>query len=309
MSARYAGPVIDAHHHLWDYGMARHPWLAPASDGHGGMGGLAPLRRDYLPADYARDAAKQNVVATVHIEASWVPEDCVGETRWLETLPKTDGIARRYVAHVPLVSPDADRLLAEQAAFARVVGIRDILSWTPDPARRFAARGDLMNDPHWRAGLARLRDHDLTFDLMIFPGQHEDAARLAADFPDQQFILNHCGSPWDRSPEGMARWRDGLRTLAHRPNVAIKISDLVAYDNDWTLDSLREVTLDCIDCFGTERSLFASDAPVAGLHATFDQVWDSFKEIVADLAPAEQAALFHDNASRLYRFDDAARDA
>jgi len=309
MSARYAGPVIDAHHHLWDYGMARHPWLAPASDGHGGMGGLAPLRRDYLPADYARDAARQNVVATVHIEASWVPEDCLGETRWLETLPKDGGIARRYVAHVPLASPEADRLLAEQAAFRRVVGIRDILSWTPDPARRFVPRGDLMDDAAWRAGLARLRRHDLGFDLMVFPNQHGDAARLAADFPDQQFILNHCGSPWDRSPEGMARWRAGLRELAGRPNVAIKISDLVAYDNDWTLDSLREVTLHCIDCFGTGRSIFASDAPVAGLHASFDEVWDSFREIVADFAAAEQAALFHDNAARLYRFDEAARDA
>ena len=308
MSTPYAGPIVDAHHHLWDYGMRRHPWLAPETDGHGGLGGLAPLRRDYLPADYRRDAANQNVVATVHIEASWVPEDCVGETRWLETLDKSDGIARRYVAHVPLVSGEAGRRLEEQAAFRRVVGIRDILSWTPDPARRFADRGDLMDDPAWRAGLRRLRDLGLSFDLMIFPNQHRDAARLAADFPDLQFILNHCGSPWDRSAEGMAAWREGLRTLAERPNVAIKISDLVAYDNDWTLESLRAVTLHCIDCFGTERSVFASDAPVAGLHATFDEVWDSFKAITAGFGASEQAALFHDNARRLYRLDDPPRD-
>lgn len=305
---RYSGPIVDAHHHLWDYGMARHPWLAPDEDGHGGLGGLGPLRRDYLPADYARDAARQNVAATVHIEASWTPEDCVGETRWLETLPKSGGIARRYVAHVPLAAPEAERLIGEQATFARVVGIRDILSWTPDPARRFAARGDLMDDGAWRSGLRRLRHHSLSFDLMIFPNQHGDAARLAADFPDQQFILNHCGSPWDRSPEGMARWREGLRELSRRPNVAIKISDLVAYDNDWTLESLRAVTLHCIDCFGPGRSVLASDFPVAALHATFDEVWDSFKAITADLTAEEQAALFHDNAWRLYRFGDAARD-
>lgn len=308
MSGRYSGPVVDAHHHLWDYRMGRHPWLAPAQDGHGGLGGLAPLRRDYLAADYARDAVNQNIVATVHIEASWVPGDCVGETRWLEGLDKPGGIARRYVAHVPLASPDADRLLAEQAAFRRVVGIRDILSWTPDPARRFADRGDLMDDPAWRAGLRRLADHDLSFDLMIFPNQHGDAARLAGAFPGQQFVLNHCGSPIERDAEGMARWREGLRTLAERPNVAIKISDLVAYDNDWTLASLREVTLHCIDCFGPARSIFASDFPVAGLHATFDEVWDSFREITAGFSPAEQAAMFHDNAWRLYRFDEAARD-
>ena len=31
----------------------------------------APIRRNYLVDDYRRDAATQNVVATVHIEAAW----------------------------------------------------------------------------------------------------------------------------------------------------------------------------------------------------------------------------------------------
>jgi predicted TIM-barrel fold metal-dependent hydrolase len=37
------------------------------------------------------------------------------------------------------------------------------------------------------------------------------------------------------------------------------------------------------------------------LHATYDQVFGSFKTIVADLTPAEQRCLFHDNAQRDYR--------
>jgi len=308
MRSAYSGPIVDAHHHLWDLSMGRHPWLAPSEDNHGGLGNLEPLRRDYLPADYARDAAGQNIVATVHIEASWREADCLGETRWLERLDKPGGVARRYVAHVPLASPDRDRLIAAQAACPRVVGIRDILSWTPDPARRFAARGDLMDDPDWRAGLARLGDHGLSFDLMVFPGQLGDAARLAADFPEQAFILNHCGSPIDRDAEGMAHWRSGLRDLARRPNVVIKISDLVAYDNDWTIESLRMVVEHCIDCFGTQRAMFASDFPVAGLHATFDEVYDAFREIAAGLSQDEQASLFHDNAWRTYRLDEARRD-
>ncbi|TGV95585.1 amidohydrolase family protein, partial [Mesorhizobium sp. M2E.F.Ca.ET.154.01.1.1] len=109
-------------------------------------------------------------------------------------------------------------------------------------------------------------------------------ARLAAAFPDQQFVLNHCGSPIDRDAEGMRTWRDGLRLLARRDNVAIKISDLVAYDHDWTLDSLRPVVLHCIECFGTSRAMFGSDFPVAGMHASFDEVYDSFKAITADLS-------------------------
>ena len=102
----------------------------------------------------------------------------------------------------------------------------------------------------------------------------------------------------------MQVWRDGLRLLSRRENVAIKISDLVAYDHDWTLDSLRPVVLHCIDCFGAQRTMFGSDFPVAGLHASFDEVYDSFKVIAADLSADEQKALFFGNAKRIYRLDD-----
>ena len=308
MSKPYDGPIIDAHHHLWDLSFGRHLWLAPEASGSGGLGDLASIRRNYLPADYCSDAARQPIVATVHLEAGWGADDCVGETLWLETLDKAAGVALRYVSHVPLASRSAPALIEQHAMFQRVVGIRDILSWSPDPARRFAARGDLMNDPVWRAGLARLADHDLAFDLMIFPNQLGDAARLAAAFPEQRFILNHCGSPIDRDEAGMARWRKGLAALGRQPNVAIKISDLVAYDHDWTLDSLRTVALHCIDSFGTGRAMFASDFPVAGLHASFDEVFNSFKAITAGFSPEEQAALFHDNAARIYRINLSSAD-
>lgn len=299
----YSGPIIDAHHHLWDLDLHRHPWLDAAAAQRGGLGDLEPLRRNYLPEDYRRDAARHAVVATVHVEAGWRSDDSLGETRWLETLDKSTGVAARYVAHVPLASPHAAELIDAQAAFDRVVGIRDILSWDPDPARRFAARAGIMDEPAWRAGLALLAPRNLVFDLMAFPRQLAAAARLAADFPDQLFVVNHCGSPIDRDEEGMRRWREGLTVLSRRENVVIKISDLVAYDHDWTLDSLRPVVMHCIDCFGPERAMFGSDFPVAGLHATFDQIYGSFKEITAGFSGTEQRALFLGTAQRIYRVE------
>ena len=304
MPKPYAGPIIDAHHHLWDLGLGRHPWLAATAGERGGLGELGPLRQNYLPENYARDASRHNVVATVHVEAGWPSDDCVGETRWLETLDKSRGIAARYVVHVPLADHQAPALIEAQAALERVVGVRDILSWDPDPARRFAARDAIMDDPAWRAGLALLGQHRLAFDLMLFPRQLAGAAQLAAAFPDQQFVLNHCGSPIDRDADGMQAWRDGLRLLSERDNVAIKISDLVAYDHEWTLDSLRPVVLHCIDCFGTGRAMFGSDFPVAGLHASFDEIYDGFRTIAVDFSADEQTALFFGNAKRIYRLGD-----
>lgn len=304
MSKPYRGPIIDAHHHLWDLSLGRHPWLSPERGERGGLGDLGPLRRDYLPADYARDAARHAIAATVHVEAGWLASDALGETRWLDTLDKAGGIAARYVAHVPLASRAAPELIARHAAHPRVAGVRDILSWHEDPARRFAARGDLMGDPVWRANLARLAEAGLAFDLMVFAHQLPEAARLVADFPDQVFVLNHCGSPIDRTADGLRAWREGLAALAAHPNARIKVSDLVAYDHDWTLDSLAAVVRSCIDGFGPDRAMFASDFPVAGLHASFDEVWDAFKAITADLSDGEQRALFFTTAARTYGLHD-----
>ena len=299
MAIRYDGPIIDPHHHLWDLGLKRHPWLG--SDKDHAVGNVDAIRRNYLVQDYLADSRRQKVIATVHIEAGWTADDCLGETRWLETLDRTGGVGAGLVAHVPLASPNAAALLDEQAAFDRVVGIRDIVSWHEDPAKRFVARRDMMDDSAWRSGLAALRAYGLSFDLMLFPGQIPDAVRLVRDFPNQLFILNHCGSPIDRDPQGMNAWRVGLKELGRAPNVAIKISDLVAYDHQWTVDSLRPVVVHCIECFGVERCMFGSDFPVAGLHASFDEVYESFKTIVAELSSGEQRALFFETARRLYR--------
>ena len=303
MSKRYDGPIIDPHHHLWDLGLGRHPWLASTAKQSGGLGDLTQLRRNYLPSDYLRDASGHNIVATVHVEAGWDPSDCLGETQWLEALEKPGGVGARYVVHVPLASSEAFKLLDAQVSFSRVVGVRDILSWSEDPARRFAAHGDLMRHPAWRAGLAALAGHNLVFDLMVYANQLREAAQLISDFPNQLFVLNHCGSPIDRDAEGMRRWCEGLAAVARSPNTRIKISDLVAYDHNWTLDSIRQVVLRCLDAFGPERAMFASDFPVTALHATFDQTYGAFKTIVCDFSPREQRSLFFDNANRTYRID------
>lgn len=298
----YAGPTIDAHHHFWDLSLGKHPWLKPQPGREMVFGDPTPLHRDYLPANLRRDAARQNLVGSVHIEAGWDAGDPVGETRWLERLAEGTGLPMVLVVAAPLDTPQAAEVLeAQLAASARVRGVRFILSWHADERKRFAPHSDYMSDRQWREGFARLAPLGLSFDLMLYPSQMAEAAGLAGDFPDTTIIVNHAGSPADRDTEGMALWRKGLKELAARPNVAIKISDLVAYDHNWTLASLQPVVMACIEAFGTERCMFGSDFPVAGLHASFDEVFDSFKAIVADLTAEEQRRLFHDNAAKFYR--------
>jgi predicted TIM-barrel fold metal-dependent hydrolase len=79
------------------------------------------------------------------------------------------------------------------------------------------------------------------------------------------------------------------------------ISDICAYNPDWTVDSYPPIVLSLIDWFGGDRCVFARDFPVAALHGDFDAHYNAFKEIVHDFSATKQRQLFHDNAARLYR--------
>lgn len=293
----YDGPIIDAHHHFWDLGLGKHPWLAGGSPADE----IAPLRRNVLPDEYAGLARDLNIVGSVHVEANWDPADPVGETQWLDDLDRPDGIAARYVAYAPLLDDRAAEILEQHAAHHRVVGIREILSWHPDSAKRRMPDNERLSNRIWRGNLARLADHRFSFDLLVSPWQLGDVRRLADDFPDIAFILNHCGSPMDRDADGMRRWREGLASVARAGNVAIKISDPVAYDPDWTFSSLADVMLRAIDAFGPARSLFASDHPVAQLHIGFAEWVEVFQRVAERFYADEQRAMFHDNAVAYYR--------
>jgi predicted TIM-barrel fold metal-dependent hydrolase len=160
-----------------------------------------------------------------------------------------------------------------------------------------------MRDPAWRRGYALLERYGLSFDLQT-PWWHlGEAAALARDFPQTPIILNHTGLPSDRSAEGLAGWRDAMATLAACPNVAVKISGLGQPGQAWTVAANGPIVRDTLAIFGVERCMFASNFPVDGLCATFDVIFSGFKAIVADLAPADQRRLFHDNAVRTYRLE------
>lgn len=297
----YRGEILDAHHHLWRYDMGRHGWIA-AGSGEGGkvfpMGDLAALQRDALPGDYLAAAAGQGIVSTIHVEAGWSGGPEGEETAWLDTLDR-NVVARWHVFHADLAAPDMEAQVAEAAAHPRAVGLRDIVAASSDSPHGFAPPGK-MDDARWRRGLAAAFDCGLAFDLMLFPGQMKDAARVVDAFPEGRFVLNHCGSPVDRSPEGLAAWAEGLERLAERPNIWIKVSNPFAYDHYWSLDSLRPVVGRCIEVFGPGRALFGSDYPVAGLHASFADMMAAYRALTADLSADEQRAIFHDVAAEVY---------
>jgi len=293
-------PIIDPHHHLYDLKTGRYPWLqGPMLERV--FGDYSAIRRDYLIEDFLDDIRNQNVVKSVHLQVEYDHNDPVAETRWLQSVADKHGYPHGIVAFADLASRDVESIIEAHCAFPNVKGIRQCLNFHRDPVKTFIDHPHLMSDSQWRRGYGLLRRYGLSFDLQLYYTQMEEASVLARDFPDTPIVLNHTGMPVDRAPEEIAAWKKAMRTLAGAPNVSCKISGLGMGDWKWTVESIRPFVLDALDAFGVERCMFASNFPVDKLFSSYDDLFDAFKTITRNFSAAERAALFHDNAARVYR--------
>jgi predicted TIM-barrel fold metal-dependent hydrolase len=169
------------------------------------LGDISYLRRNYLIEDFLADIGPQKLAGSVYVEAAWDrTRPPVEEISWLEGLERPGEIAARAIAWAPLRSPDAAASLEALAEHACVVGIREVVRWHPDPAKRWTEAG-ILDDPAWRRGFAHLHKLGFMLEVLMNPYQAEELARLAAEFPDRVFVINHCGTPVDRDQEGLAR--------------------------------------------------------------------------------------------------------
>jgi predicted TIM-barrel fold metal-dependent hydrolase len=220
----------------------------------------------------------------VYVEAEWDPDDPLGEMAFIRELRRDTGFPTVAVAQAWLDRADFAGVLEAQASQRFVRAIRH----KPRPGQ--------MSDARWRAGYRRLAPLGLHFELQAPWRQLGEAARLARDFPDTPIVLNHAGLPLD---DEIAGWRESMAGLARCPNVAVKISGL------GTVTQKREVILATLELFGVARAMFASNFPVDGLCASFDAIYSTFDEVTRGFSAAERSALFHDNAVRIYRMENA----
>jgi predicted TIM-barrel fold metal-dependent hydrolase len=295
-------PIVDAHHHFWDLQRNYHPWLRDLPRIAFRYGDYEAICHDFLPDDYFALAAPHCVVKTVMMEGEWDPRDPLGEARWATALNARCGFPHALAGQVWLDRDDVADVLHEYQSMPLVRSVRH----KPTAVARnehtgtFAARGS-MRCERWRAGYALLAASGLMFELQTPWWHFAEAVELAQDFPGVTIIVNHTGLPADRSVEGLRAWRTALAQLAACANVRLKISGLGERGVPWSVERNRPVVRDAIEVFGVERCMFASNFPVDSVVVKLSTLFEGFKSMVANLAPQQRLALFHDNAVALYR--------
>jgi predicted TIM-barrel fold metal-dependent hydrolase len=293
--------LIDAHHHLWDLGRHRYPWLADVPEPHFFLGDYGALKRNYLPEDYLRDARGHNVLTTVHVEAEMDRTRQVEETRWLAQVNAAHGFPGAVVAHAWFDTPEAEEIIAAQAGFALVRGIRSKPVTAPSPDEITPGAPGTMQDERWLRGFALLEKYGLSWDLRVPSWHLAEAAEVARAFPRTAIVLNHTGFPWDRSEVGLATWRRLMERIAAEPNVHLKVSELGLRDQPWEYESNRRVVLDAIAIFGIERCMFATNFPVAGLRVGYDALVRAVSRMLAQFPAEARERFFWRNAKAFYR--------
>jgi L-fuconolactonase len=276
--------IIDAHQHLWDLGRFRYSWLDS----------VPPLNRSFRMSDYMTATTGLGIVKSVHLEADVDEPYMLDETRQLLALAERPrNPLEGVVACGRPESEDFRAYLDKIAGHPKLKGIRRVLHTQPD---------DVGKESKFIKNVAALGEYDLSFDICVLARQLPIAIEMTSKCPSTTFILDHCGVPRVKERD-LDPWRAHISEIAKAPNVACKVSGLVAYADpkNWTTADLQPFIEHVIENFGWDRVLFGSDWPVCTLSASFAQWLDALKSITKPAGELNQRKLFHDNAIRVYR--------
>jgi len=290
--------VIDAHHHIWR--KIDLPWLI------GPMlprifGPYEPIRRDYPISEFLTDIHDTGVERSVYVQANWAPERAEDEVAWVQKTADETGWPHAIVGYANLMAADVRPALDRLTKYPLLRGIRMQLHWHTNEQYRFARQPDLADAPTFRRNLAAVANYGLSFDLQVFASQMQGAARLAEDFPDTTFILQHAGMFEDLSEGGRIGWRSGMRALAAQPNVVSKLSGLGTFIHRNDPEHIAWIVGETVALFGARRCLYGSNFPIEKLWTDYRSLIDAYRAAIADFDEAEQRAILHDTAARVYR--------
>jgi predicted TIM-barrel fold metal-dependent hydrolase len=337
-------PIIDPHHHLWDW-TSRLPFL-PAARTHP-FEAILPQTPRYLLDELLADCGSgHNVIGTVFVQCGAFyradgPEALkpVGETAFVNGVAAmaasgTYGPVKAcagIVGHADLTLGDGVAAVLDAhlaAGGGRFRGIRHMMAHDADPAvlgpLAHAAPG-LAGDARVHAALRHFASRRLSLDIWVLEPQLDEAEALARAFPDVPMVIDHVGTPLGlgsyagRRDERFGAWKAAMARLAALPNVHVKLGGLgmpfpgfegmgpETRPGSEALAAMWSPWVEtCIGLFGAGRCMFESNFPVDRWGADYATLWNAFKRIAAGASAAEKADLFAGTAARFYRLEGLA---
>jgi len=271
--------IIDSHQHFWNYDPIRDSWIDDS---------MSIIRKNFLPKDLEPILIENGVDGCIAVQA----DQSELETQFLIDCACSNSFIKGVVGWVDLTSKNIDNRLNHFSLNPSFKGVRHIVQ---AEKKNYLLRKDVQN------GISKLKEYNLTFDLLIYPHQIMNAVELVKKFSDQTFILDHIAKPNISKPVS-DEWKYGIKLLSENHNVSCKISGMVTETNNFKFNK-NDFTpfLDVIfNCFGSERIMFGSDWPVCLVAASYNQTIKIIHNYLENCSKKIKDDIMGNNAIKIY---------
>ena len=274
--------TIDTHVHFWKYNKVRDAWITDD---------MKVLQQDYLPEHVMLNLKRNGIDGCVAVQAS--QEEV--ETRFLVELSKTHDIVKGVVGWVDLREANLEERLQEFSEHKIIKGYRHVVQAEPDD---FLLRDDFQR------GVRSLKNHDYSYDILVYPSQLPATLGFVSKFPDQRLIIDHCAKP-DIKNHKMDDWKKWMQEIAKHENVCCKVSGLFteAAWKGWAVSDFYPYLDVVFEAFGVDRVLFGSDWPVILLSGIYVQWKSLLEKYMENFKQEDKEKFFGLNAVRFYKLE------
>lgn len=277
--------MIDAHQHFWRLSRGDYAWPNEA---------VAPIFRDFAPADLEPLLAEADIRQTVLVQAN----DTVAETHFILDIANRTPWVAAVVGWVDLMSADAIAAIDGLRRHRKLKGLRPMLQNITDI--------NWILDPAAAPAIAHMEAVGLCFDALIQPRHLGAIAELARRYPSLPVVIDHIAKPKmggglnpDRS------WTKGMSDLARLPNVWCKLSGMTTeIGRGWHQSDLEPFARSVLSAFGPRRVIWGSDWPVVNLAGDYMSWLNAAQGLTAHLSESDRNLIFDKNARSFYGIEN-----
>ena len=270
---------IDSHQHFWKFDPVRHSWIDSS---------MQNIAKDFLPKDLKPLLETNLMDGCIAVQA----DQSETETEFLLKLAEENSFIKGVVGWVDLSAEDLSQRLEVFSKNPLFKGVRHVLQAEKE--------GFMLQDPFLR-GISELKNFSLTYDILIYPNQLEEARLLIEKNPDQPFVLDHLAKPYIKQQK-IKNWASDIKELAKYKNVYCKLSGMVteADWNHWQFENFKKYLTVAFDTFGSDRLMFGSDWPVCLLAGSYEHVVKIIDLFIENLEQEEKNNIMGGNACNFY---------
>jgi len=275
---------IDAHQHFWKFDPVRDNWIN--SD-------MSVIARDFLPGDLLPLLQRNNIDGTVVVQTCHTDED----NHFMLELAEQHSFIKGVVGWVNLQSIRVeDKLKYYHERYPKMKGFRHVLQSDPDD--------QLMLRDSFKNGISLLNKYNFTYDILIYPKHLKYAAQLAAEFPDQKFVVDHLAKPHIKTKD-INGWKRDMEALSKHLNVYCKVSGMLTEADwySWKTDDFMPYLDVVFNAFSINRVMYGSDWPVCKLAGGYNRALEILQIYTARFSEKEQEQFYGGNAIEFYNLE------